>query len=359
MDERVALLGWRATADRPPWAVRYLGEVPADPADRAEWTRRAGLAAAYREESGYTHDNDAIGPAPERGSSELRASWHAAFAALRMPDADREIFAATDGQLWSWRAAYARDLAWAPPHVAGELREAHLAEDAYRAAAVHAWHRADAATDQDERAQARQEASQFGALAQDVSAYREQLTQVDEARRRWHAATELDRQRALSADNELRRRHPDADLPPLHPDPATPESTQQASGPAAATGHSSANHTASQGVAQLANDAGYASTQPGAGPARSGRHQAVDLQAPGLDIQATLQAARRADAIIAARERNTVRDADSERDDLMRRRQAQAEQDATARRSAVRQDPAPSHHMQDLEREEPELEAGL
>jgi hypothetical protein len=71
MDERVSLLGWRATVDRPPWAVRYLGAVPADPADRAEWTRRGGLAAAYREESGYAHDTDPIGPAmlPNRHTS--------------------------------------------------------------------------------------------------------------------------------------------------------------------------------------------------------------------------------------------------------------------------------------------------
>lgn len=101
MDERVALLGWRAAVDRPPWALRYLGEVPADPADRAEWIRRAGLAAAYREESGYAHDADAIGPAPARGSPELRATWHATFTALRMPGEDHEIAAATDGQLWS------------------------------------------------------------------------------------------------------------------------------------------------------------------------------------------------------------------------------------------------------------------
>jgi TrwC relaxase len=42
MDERVALLGNRTAADRPVWALRYLGEVPADPVERAEWVRRAG-----------------------------------------------------------------------------------------------------------------------------------------------------------------------------------------------------------------------------------------------------------------------------------------------------------------------------
>jgi single-stranded DNA-binding protein len=65
MDDCVSLLGQRASMDRPPWALRYLGEVPADPAARAEWTRRAGAAAAYREERGYAHDSEAIGPAPE------------------------------------------------------------------------------------------------------------------------------------------------------------------------------------------------------------------------------------------------------------------------------------------------------
>ena len=79
MDERVALLGNQVAMDRPVWALRYLGEVPADPVERAEWTGRAGTAAAYREERGYADEIEAIGPAPERGSPEQRASWHAAY----------------------------------------------------------------------------------------------------------------------------------------------------------------------------------------------------------------------------------------------------------------------------------------
>ena len=145
MDDRVSLLGNRVAMDRPVWALRYLGEVPADPVERADWIRRAGVAAAYREERGYADEIDAIGPAPERGSPEQRASWHAAYTALRMPDEDREVAATTDGELWARRAAYARETRWAPPYVADELRDAHLAEDTYRADAVLAWHRADAA----------------------------------------------------------------------------------------------------------------------------------------------------------------------------------------------------------------------
>jgi hypothetical protein len=73
--------------------------VPGDPIERTDWIRRAGAAAAYREERGYTHETEAIGPAPERGSPEQRASWHAAYVALRMPDAAREVAAASDGDL--------------------------------------------------------------------------------------------------------------------------------------------------------------------------------------------------------------------------------------------------------------------
>jgi hypothetical protein len=187
MDERVSLLGNQVAMDRPAWALRYLGEVPADPVQRADWTGRAGTVAAYREERGYADEIEAIGPAPERGSPEQRASWHAAYIALELPGEGREVAAATDGELWARRAAYERDASWAPPYVADELRDAHIAEDTYRADAVLAWHRADAAPDEAERISALRDAEQYGALAQEVGAYREALTEVAEARRRWHA----------------------------------------------------------------------------------------------------------------------------------------------------------------------------
>ena len=74
------------------------------------------------------------------------------------------------------RAAYERDTMWAPPCVADELRDAHIAEDTYRADAVLAWHRADAAADETERTGALREAGEYSALAQEIGAYREALT---------------------------------------------------------------------------------------------------------------------------------------------------------------------------------------
>ena len=64
MDARVSLLGRRVAADRPVWALRYLGDLPADPAERADWRRRAGAVAAYREERGTRRRPKPPGPLP-------------------------------------------------------------------------------------------------------------------------------------------------------------------------------------------------------------------------------------------------------------------------------------------------------
>jgi len=318
MDERVLVLGERVAADRPAWALPDLGEVPSGRAERAEWVRRAGLAAAYREERGYASETDAIGPAPERVSPELRASWHAAYAALRMPEQDREIAAASDGQLLAWRAEYEREAGWAPPYVAAELREAHLAEDAYRADAVLAWRRADAAVEDLERERAWREAEGIGALAQEVGARREALAEVADARRAWHAATEESRWRALVADTELRRRYPGIDLPPLHAD---------------------------ERLAARADEADRA-----AGDAVPERAEVP------LDLNAALEAAERARDILADRERQADRDAEADRDDLVWRRQAEVRREAEARRDAVRQEPLPSRRLEAAGRREVEYE---
>jgi hypothetical protein len=332
MDARVSLLGRRVAADRPVWALRYLGELPADPVERADWVRRAGAIAAYREERGYAHEAEAIGPAPERGSPELWASWHGAYVALRLPNEGREVASASDGELWAWRAAYARETGWAPPYVVGDLREAHIAEDSYRAGAVLAWHRADAAADPAERARAAREAEELGALAQEVGAYREALTAIAEARRGWHAATEGPRQRALAADSELRRRHQGIELPPLRP---SAEQASSARGPSAARDEADASQTEldSESVAE-----------------RSGMVQ--------RDIETALKAARRAQLILAERQHQLGREAGLDSDDVMRRREAGALREAAARASAVRQEPAAGRHAASFERDEAELEAG-
>jgi hypothetical protein len=324
MDERVSLLGLRVAFDRPVWALLHLGDLPAEPVAQADWLRRAGVVAAYREEHGYAHEADPIGPAPERTAPEQRASWHAACTALRMPESRRDLAAMSDGHLWAMREAYTRDTKWAPPHVGEHLRAAHLAEDTYRADAVRAWHRADAAVGVIKRAQAQRLAEHYSALAQEVGSYREALTEIADARHRWHAATEQSRQQGLDADAELRRRYPNMELPPLHPPDELPHSEDEL-------------------------DRSQAEGDPGS------------LGRPGadrLDLETPLAAARRAEEILAEREHQADHDTDRSDDDLMRRRETQAEEEAAARRSAVRQDPVPSRHAWSLDLDELELEAG-
>jgi len=325
MDARAAVLGQEAALDRPVWALSILGEVPADPVERADWTRRAGIAAAYREERSWSSETDAIGPAPERASPELRASWYAAYAALRMPELDRETRAATDDELLVRRAAYQREAAWAPQYVAGDLREAHLAEDACRADAVMAWQQADAPRDWAERSLARQQALALSSRAQQAGARRQALEQIAEARVAWHEVTEPTRQRALAADAELRRRHPGIDLPPLHPQ--------------------------EQHAAAIAAQAGW----PERGDAEPSASRHTEVRP---DIEVALQAAIRARRIIAERQRQAHEDANLESDDLMRRRQAEALREADARRNAVRQEPLASRRARRQAQPDLEPEAG-
>jgi hypothetical protein len=212
LDDRARVLGERAAADPPAWALRYLGEPPTDPLGRADWASRAGWVEAEREEANYVDPAEAIGP--DHTSPEQRATWITAYTALGAPEDEQEVRGATDGQLWLTRAAYGRTAQWAPPWVGDELRAARLAEADSRTDAHLAWAAADKATGADAE-RAHQLAGSYTALAQEVAARRQHLAEIAEARRVWHAATERDRQQAMAADAELRRRHPGADLPPL------------------------------------------------------------------------------------------------------------------------------------------------
>lgn len=78
--------------------------------------------------------------------------------------------------------------------------------------------------------------------------------------------------------------------------------------------------------------------------------------APRLDVKAALAAAKRAEKILADRERQAGREP-STPPTTSYAATAEAQQEALARRTAVRQDPAPSRRAMSLERNEPELEA--
>jgi hypothetical protein len=219
MDDRVRRLGEHAAETQPLWARQTLGPVPDDPIERADWERRASVVAAYRERYGYAHPGDPIGPEPGKTSPEARAAWHGALNALGLVDGI-DLRRCTDGELWLRRGTYERETAWAPPHVAEELRLMRLAERDAHVNAVRAEHEHHAAMNEGTVARHQRLGQIWQALEAKAASEAEMFAAVQETRRQWEAVTETTRRIATAADLELRRRYPDLKLAPLRPHPA-------------------------------------------------------------------------------------------------------------------------------------------
>jgi conjugative relaxase-like TrwC/TraI family protein len=227
MDARRERIGEHAAEAAPAWALSSLGPVPDDPAARLDWQQRAASAGAYRELSGYTDPDDPVGPEPVVGSPDLRAAWHEALAALGPADGP-DIRGMRDGLLLRLRDSFPEETGWAPRWTGDELRQAraaartaHLASVRAAAEAVAAHRHADHGRAAEQEALARSYEAMRAAYQ-----HRETVLAVNMADRAdWEHATRYQRQLALVADAELRRRHPDQPWPPLRsaePEPAAP-----------------------------------------------------------------------------------------------------------------------------------------
>jgi hypothetical protein len=134
-----------------------------------------------------------------------------------------------DGRLLHLRDTYPLETAWAPRYVGDELRQVRAAAWDARLAGLRAAAEARAAAhrgDHHHHAAAQDElAAGYQALEQ---AYRHRETvfaQTMANRADWDTATRAQRQLAVAADAELRRRHPGQHFAPLRsaePEPATP-----------------------------------------------------------------------------------------------------------------------------------------
>ena len=163
MDDRIRRLGEHAAATQPLWARQALGPVPGDPVARAglgaAGQRRGRLPGTLR----LRPPGDPIGPEPAKTSPEARAAWHAALDALGRVDGI-DLRGCTDGDLWLRRGTYERETAWAPPHVAEELRLMRIAERDAHVNAVRAEHERRAAHDEQTAARHQQLARIWRAL---------------------------------------------------------------------------------------------------------------------------------------------------------------------------------------------------
>ena len=216
MDERTRRIGEHAAAAQPAWALHALGAVPAEPAQRAHWQERAARIGAYRELYGYDAQADPIGPAPGLNSPEAWADWHTAFGALDRLDGI-DLRGATDSQLTLRRAAYQRELKWAPPYVTDELRLARLQARTAWENVIRASHSSRAAPSPQAAARHRDLARIWQAMHIRANAIAGTLATADQTRRQWAALIEPTRRAAFAADLELRRRHSEAKPPPLTP----------------------------------------------------------------------------------------------------------------------------------------------
>lgn len=209
MDDRQRRIGEHTASERPLWATRALGDVPAEgTAGRAEWERRAGQLGAYREISGYDHSGEAIGPEPARTSPETRASWHAAFAAMAHVEGI-DVRNLTDGQLLARRRAYEAETSWAPKYVTEELRAARRQEQFSHVEATRHSYEATAAARQGQAGKAalhETAARSWTALGTRSALVRGQLAQAHDTRCEWEVMTEPTRRLARASDIELKRR---------------------------------------------------------------------------------------------------------------------------------------------------------
>jgi hypothetical protein len=205
---------------------RALGPVPDEPLSRLAWPHEAASIGAYRELSGFDHPAQPIGPEPVNDDPDRRAAWYEAFACLGPVDGV-DVRALPDGTLHLMRESYRTETEWAPRYVTAALRQVRMgAEDAeLQAVRRDALARANRERDQEDAAGANAAlAASYRAMADTYRSRQMTFEATERDRREWEAITEQPRRLAISADNELRRRHPDRHLEPLRsaePEPVT------------------------------------------------------------------------------------------------------------------------------------------
>ena len=134
LDARATALGERQLAEPEPWVMRHLGPPPREPRPElqtllaADYARRAGIAAGYREAAGITDPHQVIRWEGHKGNPELEAMRHDAISALQIHDEQADLAGMDRGQLEAKVIAGARARAAAPRDVSADLRATAQAE---------------------------------------------------------------------------------------------------------------------------------------------------------------------------------------------------------------------------------------
>jgi conjugative relaxase-like TrwC/TraI family protein len=200
LDARARELGARHAAAPEPWLTRRLGPLPEDATAtlRADYERRAGAAAAYREAAGITDPDQDVAAEPHEGNPELETARRAALRALEIRPDDERLAAMSRAQLEAEVVAGERAMAAAPEDQTERLRET-------AAARQNAWVRHAAAVE----AGKAEDAERAKATASSIEAHEADLAARTADYEAWSARTAAEREEAGRARAELARRGPD------------------------------------------------------------------------------------------------------------------------------------------------------
>lgn len=204
LDKRVTTLGQRLAKQLPEWARATVGAVPELEQDQQEWMQRAGRIALYREERGLSDHVASIGARPHDLDVTSQMAWNDAARAAGRPVDELEYMGLPDSALEGVRGRWHQVAAHTPRYVDAELGQARvvLAQaqadlDVLRREALR---NDDMASLIDNQALAVQRRADLAGERVAI------LEQTAEARRRWLDSHESDRDAAVSAERELKRR---------------------------------------------------------------------------------------------------------------------------------------------------------
>lgn len=230
--DRIREFGHQAADQQPAWAVAALGPVPdpdPDPdhaaAEYADWVRRAGAAAGYREYTGIAAEAVSLGPVPPVDDVHARAWWTHAATALGVDTRD-EYRRAPDAVLVGKVRYWDRVHAGAPTYAADQLADAHGRLHETRVNAILTDAAADnPRTDPVARELAAVNARTAATLVEIAQQQVEVWTAAHERRSSWwNHVSDLAEDARLAADELHRRGHAAAEAPTnradTDPDPA-------------------------------------------------------------------------------------------------------------------------------------------
>ncbi|MFP5070919.1 MobF family relaxase [Pseudonocardia nantongensis] len=259
--ERQQNLGQEIAAQPPQWALDRLPEVPDPveaPQERADWERRAGLVAAYREYRGIPDHQASLGQAPPPEQPFAYSLWRQATEALD-PDPTALAWQQKDTtELYRAREAWALELyradEYGPRAVGEDLAATRRLAAEIRDDALLTRAEADAPEPTGDRDDLLATAQRHQELAATYTEQADALAQEYEARQQWWEQTAPLREADQAAAVELDRRNlpawRDTTLPAEQRGEQLelPDTTEPATTPAAA------EHTAEPITADQHND---------------------------------------------------------------------------------------------------------